>query len=453
MLEQFFLETPHVELLQWFARGSLKQNLPRAIRLWIWLLSLYGDSGERLPLEDGFTYAQWRDRFFLSSHPKDEAIPQLHDVNCNCAKLTAEWLFHSRFGIAEAEWKNTLTSHVGMVARELDEILQQRLFGVTRRSLQADLQILVDLGWLVYTNRKYYRVREFPVYPINNSDDKNSVRLLAYENFMQEDLRAIAQNNSDKINGVQRFFIHLDYVIPKITIDMVENWQWKLKEIWANNPIPPIKIIYSSARVGSNINCVIFPVCIYYFQRAVYLCGYGESPDRSTDWYNFRLDRIQGINPLNWHHPAIPENLQKRYQKQNLPHVDEIAIAMDKAWGFDFYLPPRLMILRFDEDYDRRYIKHSNRHSTFIRVKYENLEKIISKATNEPQEIQAFLDILKKRDRHDAYYQVMYRHKDNGIIMRLRAWGAKCEVIFPSDLRAIRAEEIAAEFKLYHDYN
>jgi CRISPR-associated protein (TIGR03985 family) len=452
--EQFFLDIPHVELLQWFARGSLKQNLPRAIRLWVWLRSLYGEIQERLPLDDGFTYAEWRNGFFLSSHPKDETIPHRHDVNCNCAKTVAEWLFHPIYGnsnaISPIEWKNILISHVGMVAKELDEILQQKLFGVTRRTLQADLQILVELGWLVYRNRKYYRVAEFPFYPVNSSDERNRGKILAYENFLQEDLSAIAQNHSDKINGVQRFFVHLDYVIPKSTIDVVENWQWELKEIWANNPIPPVGLVYSSARVKNQVNCIVFPACIYYFQRAVYLCGYGESPEKNSDWYNFRLDHTQNMTVLDWTHPKIPDNLQQRYQKHDLPNPDEIAIAMDKAWGFDFYLPPRLMVLRFDGDYNERYIKNSNRHPTFKPVDYDKLGNLINKETKDIQHRQVFLNILKKRDRQDAYYQVMYRHRDNGIIMRLRAWGAKCEVLFPYDLRANIAEDVAAEFQLYH---
>jgi CRISPR-associated protein (TIGR03985 family) len=95
-------------------------------------------------------------------------------------------------------------------------------------------------------------------------------------------------------------------------------------------------------------------------------------------------------------------------------------------------------------------IKNSNLHPTFKSIKYEKLANLISRETDKLQENQAFLNILQKRDRYDAYYQVIYRHRDNGIIMRLRAWGAKCEVLYPLDLRANRAEEIAAEFKLYH---
>jgi CRISPR-associated protein (TIGR03985 family) len=51
-------------------------------------------------------------------------------------------------------------------------------------------------------------------------------------------------------------------------------------------------------RENLSLDCVVFPVCIYYFQRAVYLCGYGESPDRNSEWYNFRLDHIEAMNSL-----------------------------------------------------------------------------------------------------------------------------------------------------------
>ena len=54
---ELFGDRPHVELLQWLARGSLKQNLLRAIRLWVWLRALYGDDKDGLLLNDPFTFA------------------------------------------------------------------------------------------------------------------------------------------------------------------------------------------------------------------------------------------------------------------------------------------------------------------------------------------------------------------------------------------------------------
>ncbi|MFN6540716.1 MAG: hypothetical protein RM021_030850 [Nostoc sp. EkiNYC01] len=44
MLELVLQDVPYVELLQWLARGLLKQNLLQAIRLWVWLRSLFEDN-------------------------------------------------------------------------------------------------------------------------------------------------------------------------------------------------------------------------------------------------------------------------------------------------------------------------------------------------------------------------------------------------------------------------
>lgn len=55
MSDLLFQNHPHVSLLQCLARGTLKQNLLRAIRLWVWLSTLYGDR-QSYTLEDPFTY-------------------------------------------------------------------------------------------------------------------------------------------------------------------------------------------------------------------------------------------------------------------------------------------------------------------------------------------------------------------------------------------------------------
>lgn len=455
-MTEIFRDSPNVELLQWLARGSLKQNLLRAIRLWVWLRTLYGEP--RLNLDDTFSYAQWRNAFFTSTHPKDEAIPKLHDKNCNCAKTTAQWVFENE-NISPSDWRKSLITHTGIETKELEKILQKRLFGITRRSLQGDLEMLADLGWVVYKNQKYHRVSPFPLRPIINNDEANSTQLNFALNFLnQEDLVQIAQNHSEKINGIQRFFLKLDYVVPKSTIDLVEDWQHELKEIWRKTPVPPIQVTYNSASKTSTTTCIVYPVCIYYIQRAVYLCAYGESPDRQTEWYNFRLDRIQKMAPLTWKGAKIPSNLQQRYQKDSLPTPDIIAIEMSKAWGFDFYLPEQLMLLRFDRDFHDRYVKGTERHDTFEEITYQQAQRLLKKELKKTQQLYTLQKILANRDPEDAYYQVYIRyqdtkHRDNNVIMRLRAWRPKCEVLLPWDLREDIADDVATEFFLYQAGN
>lgn len=435
-----FVDTPQIELLQWLARGSLKQNLPRAIRLWVWLRYLYGQ--DPLQLSNSFTFAQWRDAFFTYTHPKGETIPQLHDVNCPCTKTTATWLLQA--GIVKSQWQKSLLTHTGISEPKLNKILQQRLFGVTRRSLQADLEILAEMGWLEYRQQKYHRVQKFPSRPMvvtsGASDELNFLN--------QEDLAAIAQNHAQMIRGVQRFCFQLDYVIPRKTIDLVDDWQHQLREIWEQEPVPPLELTYNSARLKHTVQCIVYPVCIYYVQRAVYLCALGQSPDRKTDWYNYRLDRIHHITPIEWTNSSIPQVLQQRYYNGNLPSPDEIEREMSQAWGFDFYLPSRLMLLRFDRDHHDRYIRDTVRHRTFEAVTYQEAKYLIQQHTSVLEQ-QALLHILKQRSSQDAYYRVQYRHLDYNVSMRIRAWRPKAEVIMPLDLRQSIEADVAAEYLLY----
>ncbi|MGB3511896.1 MAG: hypothetical protein WBA93_22195 [Microcoleaceae cyanobacterium] len=119
MSECLFDDSPNIPLLQWLARGSLKQNLSRGIRLWVWLHYLYGENS--LSLADSFTYPEWRDTFFSPTHPKQEKAPNLHDVNCTCAKTTREWLFKNT-GISETQWRRSLQRHIPIPDSTLDDI-------------------------------------------------------------------------------------------------------------------------------------------------------------------------------------------------------------------------------------------------------------------------------------------------------------------------------------------
>jgi CRISPR-associated protein (TIGR03985 family) len=437
-----FTDIPQVELLQWLARGTLKQNLLRGIRLWVWLCFLYGDSSDRWSFQDGFTLVDWRNSFFSSTHPKGETIPELHDPKCPCAKTTAAWLFDPTTGLSEREWKRSLLAHDRI--DNLDELLQKRLFGVTRRSLQQDLQILAELSWLENRGQKYHRVVEFPPRPITTTPQNQEFNFLN-----QEDLVQIAQNLSKEICGVQRVFFKLDYVVTEI--DQVDTWQDELRKLWSQTPVPPISLTYHSARLGNTVECLVYPVCVYYVQRAVYLCAFGQSPDRKTDWYNFRLDRILKITPKEWTNPLIPPALQRRYQNRNLPNPEEIEFQMSRALGFDFYMESRLMLLRFDRKYHDSYIRSTNRHETFNLINYGKAERLIQNSGISREDREILLNALGKRCREDAYYTLQYRDQDFNVIMRLRAWRPKVEIFLPYDLRQKIASEINREFLLYNE--
>ncbi len=445
MSAPLFRDRPHIPLLQWLARGSLKQNLLRAIRLWVWLSTLYGDAQDSEP----FTYSNWRDAFFTPSHPKGEEIPNLHDPNCRCAKTVADWLFDTQTGVSEPEWRQALLCHDNIGEKSLNSLLKRRLFGVTRRSLQGDLETLAELGWLEYREQRYYRVSQFPQYPIENDRESEPIKTSQYSfNFLHPELANIAQNHSREVRGVHRFFLHLDYVIPKSTIDLVDDWQYRLRELWEQNPVPPVKLTYQSARVRERVECIVYPVSIYYVQRAVYLCAFGETPTQKGEWYNYRLDRIKRMQPLQWENLNLPRCLRQSYPKQ-LPQPEEIEEKMAAAWGFDFYLEPKWMLLRFDRSFDRRYIRETFRHETFQAISYQQAVRLIQQQTPNPNQQQSLLKAIGSRCREDAYYRAYYRDGDTNVELRLRSWRPKGEVLLPWELRHKIAREVAAEAQLY----
>jgi CRISPR-associated protein (TIGR03985 family) len=49
----------------------------------------------------------------------------------------------------------------------------------------------------------------------------------------------------------------------------------------------------------------------------------------------------------------------------------------------------------------------------------------------------------------DAYYKLNYRVDDNDVIMRLRAWGANVEVLFPQNLRDRIIKDISETYSIY----
>lgn len=445
---QLFQDAPDVPLLQWLARGSLKKNLVRAVRLWVWLRLLYGD--ERLSLSPSFTYAMWREAFFSPTHPKGEAVPELHDPNCPCARTIASWLFNPSMNVSEETWRRSLQQHNAM-PENLDNLLQQRLFAVTRRSLAEDLQILAKLSWLRRNDRTFNLVDTLPTRPLVSTDESmEEAKLAAYElNFLHPDLAAIAANYSQQINNTQRFFLHVNYVVPAQMIDQVDDCLERLRQLWQQNPVPPVRLIYKSIRLNQDIECVVYPVCIYYMQRATFLCALGRNPNGEENWYNYRLDRIEELNSLSWTDARIPELLLQQYQDNKLPTPDYIQEQMAKAWGFNFYQNTSQLLLRFDRLYNQRYIQGTVEHETFQQVSYEQALSFIKKLTS-PEQQKILLAILKSRSPEDAYYTAYYREGDPSVEMRLRAWRPNVEVLFPWTLRQSFANEVLHEWQFYY---
>ncbi|NEP16114.1 MAG: TIGR03985 family CRISPR-associated protein [Leptolyngbya sp. SIO4C1] len=464
MSEVFWSELPEIAVLQWLARGHLKQHLAQALRLWIWLRLLYDPRVKALSLPEPFTYAHCRDALFLASHPTDDARPTRHDPACPCAKTIAAWLFAPELGWTQARWETSVVDYQrtegyqrfeaelarhGLLPRDFEQFLNQtRLFAVTRRTLASDLQRLAELKWLKPAGQAYERVQSWPPPP-------GTARVLAGTEaafLTQPDLAAIADSLSREIGGQRRFFVQVDYVVPQDRHDQVEDWQAALRELWQQSPVPPVRLRYWSASHLAQCEGVVYPVCLYYYRRGPYLCGFGEVSDSSgaIDWRNYRLDRIQSLQPLTWQAAQVPDELRNRYERRTLPTPDEIELRMEAAWGFDYYRPAQRLLLRFDQTWNQRYIRNSLRHSTFERVSYPQAKQLIETELAGKQRAH-LLALLASRADEDAYYQAIYRQDDPNVKQRLRAWRPHIEILLPWSLRQQFGREVAQEQQFYQD--
>ncbi|MDF5721845.1 MAG: TIGR03985 family CRISPR-associated protein, partial [Rhizonema sp. PD37] len=230
MNREIFKYPPSVEVLKLLTPGSLKQNLAKAVRLWVILRSLYGDDNDQVKLELGedFNFLQWRNLFFCDAvkyHLRDK-IPSLHNEKCPCATKLTEWLFASDLSVDRNQWCWSFKQYYSIQDDELDNLLltgtinnakngQQNdksvsaniekkshhfskslsngcLFAVTIRNLKDhDFQSLVNLGWLkiekVNEQETYLKVDKFPDFLppcLENVEETSS------ENFTNEELSA-----------------------------------------------------------------------------------------------------------------------------------------------------------------------------------------------------------------------------------------------------------------------
>ncbi|MEO1375027.1 MAG: TIGR03985 family CRISPR-associated protein, partial [Cyanobacteria bacterium J06635_10] len=374
MKREVFNYPPSVEVLKILTPGSLKQNLAKAVRLWVILRSIYGDDGDEVKLELGeeFTFLQWRNLFFIDAkkyHQRD-SIPNLHSIyelsqtfpkeECRCAIKLRQWLFGSSLKVDENQWCQSFVKYYSIQDDELNNLLERgitkkkdqntqqddtssstnnqfskslpngRLFAVTSRNLKDnDFQSLINLGWLkilkVNSQVIYQKIHKFPEFFFSHLETEE----MKPEQFTNHELSAFNNSLSQPINGIQRFFIHTEYIVHTKLYEQVELLQQQLKNIWTLNKIPLVKLTYQSAKLYQHtVNCIVYPVCIYYYKRAPYLFAYGQTPKSDSennwnkiDWYDYRLDRIITLNKLSLDvDNNIPRHfIDKCYGKYQIP--------------------------------------------------------------------------------------------------------------------------------------
>ncbi|MEG3846813.1 TIGR03985 family CRISPR-associated protein [Microcoleus sp. herbarium19] len=463
-----FRNPPNPKILQQLANGSIDQmqNLTRAIRLWVLLSWLYSDEGYNA-LTNSFTYADWRAAFFGENYKdeKQEDIANYTDQNCACNKTTEQWLIE--WDVSVKEWRHFLRKEIAVSEIDLDELLAEKLFAQVRKSLQNDFDLLASWHLLRLIanapgrSKNYRRVETIPSM-FDRSENSNTESNLNSKaqiyldmfSFLDPSLPLLAEQvlaAGDEDN--HRVFLYVDYLVPESSPleDAVDQFQSELQEMWDSGNITPLLLTYRSAHQYMIKECVVYPVCIYFMERAKYLCGYGSTPKGDINWYKYRLDRIisKRIEPLDWQDTCVPQLLREKYRENNLPTSKTVNDLLKEAWGCDFYKETGLMVLRFDRTFARSYLQGIAIHNTFTAIECDRAATLITQYTPNPDNRQILLDILQSRPSTDIYYQVKYRLTDYYVVRWLRALGSKVEVLLPWDLRQEMVIESQNTWNLY----
>ncbi|NEP57874.1 MAG: TIGR03985 family CRISPR-associated protein [Symploca sp. SIO2G7] len=456
---------PNPTLLQKLAKGSLEQsqNLTRAVRLWVLLRWLYSDDGY-VVLPNSFTYADWRQAFFSENH-QDEKLEDIENhqgSNCACTKITRQWLLEYKVEIEQ--WQDSLQKQILISDYEIEQLLAEKLFAQVRKSLQSDFELLASRHWLQRLNnttgrsKQYRRVDSLPIVSESNNhsiDTNLTPKTQAYVasvlgkfSFLDPSLPSLAEKFSpeevDEDNN--RVFLYVDYVVPESSSleDKVDQIQCELQEIWDSGKILPLLLTYRSAHQNLIKECVVYPVCIYFMERAKYLCGYGNTPRDEINWYKYRLDRImsQHLEPLDWQDTRVPQLLREQYLANCLPTPKTVNNMLRQAWGCDFYKETGLLLLRFERDFHQSYIQGISIHEKFRIIDCDRAARLIRQYTPNPEQRQDLLEVLQSRPTTDIYYQVDYRLTDYYVMRWIRALGSKVEVLLPLELRQSMALDI-----------
>jgi CRISPR-associated protein (TIGR03985 family) len=439
------------ELLQAQSTKHCLILLKTAALRWIIIRSLYDSACDfRIKLEQ-----EW----FKAAHWQEQLSQQISTDT----KLTVEELLFAEFTeITKQQFLLVLKKRYNLNQNAREQFLNDFPLQVEGKTIRNNFTALSQLkdNYLDKQGQGNYRLQklEHILDLLGFSETSKGKQLLTTADdsyglldFLTSDLSTIAELLLVKINQQQRLFIHNDYVVAEQLREPAADSADRLKGIWKEEPVPPIQIHYHSASLNKKEKYIIYPVCLYYYQRAYYLCAFGQAPSRPNknqlQWYNYRLERINKILKLSWNDNNLPFSSQQILDQEENYSPAYIQSQLAAAYGFDFYQKPAIMLLRFDPDFAHRYIDNSFRHHTFEKI--EDLEEVISIISQSGDGLKDFLTVRVKEFPDSAYYLLSYRQNDNNVVMRLRAWGPMVEVLLPLDLRQRMGEDIEKTSQFY----
>ncbi len=486
-----FTHPPSPGILQWLSGGQFASRLVRSLRLW-WLLNrLYGaECHWATELEQPFRYGALRDRLFAPSHPQSEAlsvatiVAACRGTECVCQRslrsLLTDGLTDASCPQSIPEWITETAQRTGLAPTAIEACLNQAPFAVTHRSLRQDLALLIHQGWLGQVPRRGYiclPASQWPTPPaeatptldglgVSPAQTGQLLHLLESIAFVQPNLDVVINTLWEQLgpwptsptqrsqSPSRRIFLHLDYILSPEAQEQVDDLQQQIESLWQTPDGGVIQFETWVAKEQRLARVTVYPVCLHYARRAKYLSAYGTDPFGQVAWHNYRLDRIRSkrLRVLPWGDPEVPASLKQQRKTGTLPNPEWIEQQLEEAWGFNFYLPKALLILRFPVLFAKDYVDDTVRHSTFRKISHDQLFPLIEQQIAHRQERQAVLRVLQQRSPHDIYYAGWVRLGDINVIMRLRDWRPQGEVIAPWPLRQQMKEEAQQEATHYQEH-
>ncbi|MDX2098389.1 MAG: TIGR03985 family CRISPR-associated protein [Leptolyngbyaceae cyanobacterium bins.59] len=423
-----FTYPPSPSVLHWLSAGQLANRLQRSVRLWALLKRLYDPEwnwAEVLP--DPFTYPDLRDRLYAPQHGRsdvlraEELMERCANPNCVCYKPTQAWILDSQTGQSEAKWLEEMSHLTGLSKEDLEAQLQMYPFATVHRTLRDDLKQLQKQGWLQPAGRGSYRCRsasQWPQPPANLQSGSPFASLSLPETWellhalesisqIQPNLAPVIESLWSQVAGdgeqtpaleepMRRIFLQLDYILSPETQDRVDDYQAQLESLWRTRDGGVVQFDYFLVREQRQVQVTVHPVCIHYLRRAKYLSAYGLDPSGQINWHNYRLDRItsKSLKVLAWGDPTIPQFLKELWRTGQLYTSESVEKQLKEAWGFNFYEPKHLLILRFSPDFARWYVEDTVRHETFKPITYKQLPALIRKVISDSQEREQLLALI-----------------------------------------------------------
>lgn len=482
MSDRSFAYPPSPHILQWLTAGQLANRFHRSLRLWVLLHRFYGlESPWRDSLPQPFTYPEVRSLLFAPTHPINDKLTidefACGDPTCICHQSGLNLVFASDTNQSDSQWRQAVMQMTGLSEDELAKKLQESPFATVHRSIRDDLKQLCQFGWLQSGRSGEYRyspASQWPTPPaeiaptlslaqLSGSQIWALLRVLESIAFVQPDLelvvRALWEQVSDRSTSslklppepTQRIFIHLDYILSEDVQERVDTYQEQLESLWRRYEGGVVQFKYLVVSQERQVLVTAYPVCLHYMRRAKYLTAYGVDPQGNFGWHNYRLDRIisKKLKILAWGDPNLPKSLKDLWREGQLPTPQQVRSELDRAWGFNFYLPAELLILRFPAQFARWYVDDTVRHPTFKPIAYQKLPRLISRHIKAPHQQQQLLQIIAQKPATDAYYQGLIRTGDINVLMRLRDWRPNGEVIAPLSIRLRLQAEAQQELSHY----